>query len=204
MRKNLQATEQQHALAHLNISGAGDERVRSESDREALARRLRSGDRSAAAELVDHYYDRIYLFMRAVGHDRQLSEDLTQETFLRAWYHIGQLRDGKALNGWLYRIAGNVSRLYWRKHRKEDLISIDDIDLPAAGVSEPQKAEEHEQFVRVRKAVTRLPWKLKQAVALHYIEDLTISEAAEAAGVRQGTFKSRLNRALNALRKNVG
>ena len=55
--------------------------------------------------------------MRAVGHNRQTSEDLTQETFLRAWYHIGQLRDGKALNGWLFRIAGNVSKLHHRRHK---------------------------------------------------------------------------------------
>jgi RNA polymerase sigma-70 factor (ECF subfamily) len=52
--------------------------------------------------------------MRRLGHGRQLSEDLTQETFLRAWRHIGQLRNGKALEAWLYRIAGNVSKLYWR------------------------------------------------------------------------------------------
>jgi RNA polymerase sigma-70 factor (ECF subfamily) len=141
--------------------------------------------------------------MRSVGHNRQLSEDLTQETFLRAWHHIGQLRDDKALNGWLYRIAGNASRLYWRKHPKGESVSIDDMNLPAEDVDEPQKAENNEQVDRLRQAVSKLPWKLKQAVVLHYMEELTIAEAAEAADVRQGTFKSRLNRALNALRECV-
>jgi RNA polymerase sigma-70 factor (ECF subfamily) len=81
-----------------------------------LAARLSKGRSAAAEELVDCYYERIYLFMRAVGHDRQISEDLTQETFLRAWYHIGQLRDGKALSGWLFRIASNASA-YHRRHQ---------------------------------------------------------------------------------------
>jgi len=75
-----------------------------------LAERLREGDRAAAARLVEMYYQPIFLYMRRLGHDRQESEDLTQESFLNAWYHIGQLKDGKALASWLYRIASNVSR----------------------------------------------------------------------------------------------
>ncbi len=56
---------------------------------------------------------------------------------------------------------------------------------------------------RVHEAVARLPWKLRQAIVLHYMEQLTISEAAEAAGIRQGTLKSRLNRGLESLREEV-
>ena len=105
-----------------------------------LAGRLRHGEHAAAAEFVDRYYERMYLFMRAVGHDRQISEDLTQETFLRAWYHIGQLRDGKALNGWLFRIAGNVSRLHRRRFKGKDTVNLDGIEPPAGGADGPLRA----------------------------------------------------------------
>ncbi len=172
-------------------------------DHAALAGRLRHGERTAAQELVDDYYERIYLFMRALGHDRQISEDLTQETFLRAWYHIGQLRDGKALNGWLFRIAGNVSRLHRRRCKGKEPAGLDEVEPPVGGVDGSQRAGDREQLDHVQEAVARLPWKLKQAIVLHYIEQLTISEAADAAGVRQGTLKSRLNRGLEALRKEV-
>jgi RNA polymerase sigma-70 factor (ECF subfamily) len=175
----------------------------SAQDHAALAGRLRHGERAAAQELVDGYYERIYLFMRALGHDRQASEDLTQETFLRAWYHIGQLRDGKALNGWLFRIAGNVSRLQRRKCKGKDPACLDEVEPPVSGVDGSQRAGDREQLDHVQQAVARLPWKLKQAIVLHYMEQLTISEAAAAAGVRQGTLKSRLNRGLEALRKEV-
>jgi RNA polymerase sigma-70 factor (ECF subfamily) len=205
MQKDAQTAEQNDGAAHRirNVVAAGAIGAVPRTDSDSLAGRLRHGDRTAAEELVDQYYERIYLFMRAVGHDRQISEDLTQETFLRAWYHIGQLRDGKALNGWLFRIAGNVSRLYWRKRKDVSATSMDGLELPLAGPNGLEGASGQEDMVRLRKAVARLPRKLRQAVVLHYVEQLTISEAAEAAGVRQGTLKSRLNRALEALRKQM-
>ena len=205
MQKNAQATEQNDNSAHLISKQAAVEQGgrMSVEDHALLAGRLRQGERTAAEEFVDLYYERIYLFMRAVGHDRQISEDLTQETFLRAWYHIGQLRDGKALNGWLFRIAGNVSRLQRRRLKDKETVCLDDIEPPEGGVEGSLRAGEREQYDHVQQAVTRLPWKLKEAIVLHYMEQLTIAEAAEAAGIRQGTLKSRLNRALEALRKEV-
>jgi len=201
MQKDSELTEQQAGTAHLNEQDAvvspGPPPA---DDSSMLAKRLRHGEPAAARELVDRYYERVYLFMRAVGHDRQISEDLTQETFMRAWHHIGQLRDGKALNGWLFRIASNVSRLYWRQRK--------DVNAVAAAVETPYdggadgltRASGQEELVHLRGAVARLPRKLQEAVVLHYLEQLTIAEAAEAVGVRQGTLKSRLSRGLEALR----
>lgn len=203
--KNTKSTEQNVGLAHLRgeQGDARDRKERLDERRESLAARLRTGDRSAAAELVDMYYERVYVYMRRLGHDRQISEDLTQETFLQAWRHIGQLRDGRALNGWLYRIAGNVSRLYWRRHKGKEPVSIERIDVPESRGAEHDKISRYEELGQLRNAVARLPWKLRQTIVLHYMEHLTIAQAAEAAGVRQGTFKSRLNRALRILREEV-
>jgi len=192
MEKKEQSTEQKASSAHpINV----------QQMRDSLAARLKTGDHEAAAELVDLYYQQIYFFMRRLGHSRQVSEDLTQESFLSAWGHIRQLRDGRALNGWLYRIAGNASRLYWRKHAGSEPASLDGIDVADYSEPGPDKVGRYEQFDRLKDAVARLPMKLRQAVVLHYMQHLTIAEAAEAAGVREGTFKSRLNRALNGLRK---
>ncbi|MBN1360074.1 MAG: RNA polymerase sigma factor [Sedimentisphaerales bacterium] len=203
MQKNAQTVEQDRGLAHLDGEKPGrtPERRASIPDQISLVRRLRHGDHAAAEELVDKCYERIYLFMRAMGHDRQTSEDLTQDTFLKVWNHIGQLRDGKALNGWLFRIAGNMSRLYWRRHKYEKPGSSELPERPEGVIDGSQQAAEREQFDHLHRAVARLPWKLRQAVVLHYMGQLTIAQAAQAAQVRQGTLKSRLNRALEALRK---
>lgn len=170
---------------------------------DSLAARLRAGDHKAAAELVDSYYRQVYLFMRRLGHSSQVSEDLTQETFLRAWQHVGQLKSGRALNSWLYRIAGNASITYWRRHKVSVSAGIDGLEPHSGSGVEPDELERAEQLGRLRSAVVKLPVKLRQVVVLHYMQHLTIAEASVAAGVRQGTFKSRLNRALEILRKQV-
>lgn len=170
---------------------------------DSLAGRLRTGNRAAAAELVDIYYERIYLFMRKLGHSCQVSEDLTQESFLDAWEHISQLRTEQSLNSWMYRIAVNVSKQYWRSIKNKDALSIEGIDVPDGKEVGFDKVEHLEQLRRLRNAVLKLPIKLRQAVVLHYMEHLAIGEAAQAAGVRQGTFKSRLNRALKSLKKEI-
>ena len=168
---------------------------------DSLIARLRAGDHTAAAEFVDKYYEQIYLFFRRLGHNCQVSEDLTQESFLAAWQHIGQLRSGGALNGWLYRIASNISKGYWRSHGNFDTVGIEQIDLPDNSQAGRDQLEHIEELNRLRNAVVMLPAKLRQAVVLHYMQHLTIAEAAETAGVREGTFKSRLHRALKALGK---
>ncbi len=207
MAKKAKLTEQKAGFAH-PISGQGDVNRRGkylDEWQDSLAARLRAGDRAAAAEFVDIYHEQIYLFIRRLGHNRQVSEDLTQESFLQAWQHINQLRNGKALNSWLYRIASNVSKLYWRKHKGREVVSIEGIgiDVPGSSKAGCDIVGHYEQLGRLKNAVARLPGKLRQAVILHYMQHLTIAEAAEAAGVREGTFKSRLNRALVALRKQV-
>jgi RNA polymerase sigma-70 factor (ECF subfamily) len=141
--------------------------------------------------------------MRRLGHDRQVSEDLTQESFLNAWHHIGQLKNGKALNSWLYRIAANVSKLYWRKHQNRKTTVIEGMDAQDSDNVQYDKVEYNEQLEQLAQAIAQLPIKLKQTVILHYMQQLTIAESAKAAGIREGTFKSRLNRALKSLRKQV-
>jgi RNA polymerase sigma-70 factor (ECF subfamily) len=173
-----------------------------ERRRNSLAARLKAGDHAAAVELVDIYYEQIYLYMRRLGHSCPASEDLTQEIFLAAWQHIGQLKDSKGLNGWLYRIAGNASRLYWRRHKGKQMVSIEGFDAPDGSENE-DRIGNYEEFEQLSSAIGRLSDKLMEAVVLHYMQHLTISEAAEAAGVREGTFKSRLSRALESLRKEV-
>jgi RNA polymerase sigma factor (sigma-70 family) len=205
MAKNLQFIEQNIGLAHpINQQGNSKEiQSHMENEQHSLAARLAAGEHAAATELVDRNYQQIYLFMRRLGHSRQVSEDLTQETFLKAWRHIGQLRDGTALSSWLYRIGSNVSKLYWRKHKSRETSYTETLDQPDSGITERHKAEYYEQLSRLKIAVERLPFKLRQAIVLHYMQHLSIAKAAEVTCIRQGTFKSRLNRALKILRKHV-
>ncbi len=137
-----------------------------------------------------------------MGHNPVNSEDLTQECFLRIWQHVGELKYGAALGSWIYSIAGNVSSQYWRKLKRE---VIPDGDLEKANPEQqsPVRVEHEEELDRLKEKVVLLPFKLRQAVVLHYMQELTIAQASDAVGVRQGTIKSRINRALRILKKKM-
>ena len=96
MKKNENLREQLSTSVHHT---GGERAEMSESLNKSdylLAERLKKTDRGAAAELVDKYYNRLYLYMRRLGHNRAVSEELVQEIFLAAWQHIGQLTEAKA------------------------------------------------------------------------------------------------------------
>jgi RNA polymerase sigma-70 factor (ECF subfamily) len=202
--KKAKFREQNARFAHLIMwrKSAGsrkDEDLAQKQD--SLVERLKAGDHCAAEEFVDEYYQRIYSFMRRLGHSRQASEDLAQESFFQAWHHIGRLKDEQLLSSWLYRIALNASRHYWRRHHSR--IKLELPGMVQAENTEKDKLEEYEQLCILRNAVGQLPTKLREVIVLHYMQELTIAQAAKAANISVGTFKSRLNRALKTLRKQL-
>ena len=205
MKKNAKFTEQKAGSAHLKDGCQNSNRTDTylKKRQELLVARLKTGEHAAATELVDMYYEQIYLFMRRLGHSNAASEDLTQETFLGAWRHISQLRNARSLNSWLYRIAANVSKRHWRRSKNNDALSYECIDVADGSEAQIEQLEQTELLCHLRNAVAKLPVKLRQAIVLHYMQHLTIAEAAETAEIRIGTFRSRLGRALETLRKNL-
>lgn len=167
---------------------------------DSLAARLRSGNRPAAEEFVTLYFGNVYKLLRRLGHSHHISEELTQETFVTAWQKIGQLRDGRALDTWLYRITVNCSREFWRRSKKNGGVEIELIEDRLAAPEQGSDAEEKEMMAVIRKDVSKLPVKLREVVVLHYLQDLSISSTAEILDVTKGTVKGRIGRALTKLR----
>lgn len=191
------------ARDHISSTPGQDQAKSAQEDKPSLAARLRSGDRTAAEELVDLYYQRIYLYMRQLGHGRHTSEDLTQEVFMRAWYHIGQLRDNGALTPWLFRIAHNISyqhkRWLGRRDWPDEPLGLA-VHMQCDQAPVDEALVQMDQVRRLQQAICRLPFRIRQTLVLHYLQDLPISAAAQVLGIREGTFKSRLHRALSMLR----
>lgn len=189
--------EQMSVLNRLTPAGSMDQEAV-----EVLVQRLRQGDRRAAEALVDRFYRKIYLYLRELGLSQPLSEDLTQETFLRAWSSLHQLHEGKAVSAWLYRIASNAARQQWRREKTRHRLDSQRIrgfeTLQAGGQEELSDLKD--QYERLLEAIGGLNWKHRQAIVLHYLQELSIAEAASIVGVREGTMKSRLSRALDVLR----
>lgn len=156
-------------------------------------------DASDAAALFQTYRDKIHRYILRMVKNPAEAEDLTQETFLRAYRRRDSLGDPKAVRGWLYRIATNVCLDRLRQRRP--LVSIDSEEgagqLEAAVSTSPsglEVTERNETSACVQRCLDFLPDTYRAAILLHEAHSLTAVEIADLLGVKVGTVKMRLHR----------
>ncbi len=150
-------------------------------------------------------YQRILAYILSMVRDPMLAEDLTQETFLRAYRRLDSLREPGAQTAWLYRIATHVSldrlRQVARRAPLEDDTELDQVDVPERdSPSLQQTVEQGEMSECVQRYLTRLPDPYRAVILLHDMEELTASEIAQLLGQSLPTVKIRLHRARQKLR----
>lgn len=126
------------------------------------------------------------------GADR--ADDLTQETYLKAWTHFEQFDPGTNCRAWLYRILHNTWISQWRKTRLE--LPVADVTAVAEEPSYDWEAERLGQVLSpdVLTALAQLPEHYRFAVLLADVEELTYQEIAVAMDCPIGTVMSRINR----------
>lgn len=180
---------------------------------EWLVRRCRAGDRTAFNELVSRHYRGIYrLTLRMVGNPTD-AEDMTQETFVKAYAALAQFDTAQKFTTWLYAIASHLCIDHARKRRvptvaweEEDseggIISLVD-RLPDDAPQPDEVLERSELSAQVQRAVLSLPPKYRAVVVLRHIEDLSIEEIAKTLDMPQGTVKTNLFRARDMLAKKL-
>lgn len=165
-------------------------------------RRAQAGDQEAFEAIVERYTSAIFRLAAAiVGEDG--AADLTQETFVAAWRHLPRLRRPEALESWLRRICVNQSRTWLRReHRRPVTAAFDATNVKIPSAQDFSAGVEARAILEP--AFERLAPDQRALLALHYSLGLSIAEVAEALDLRVGTAKSRLNRALVALRSSIG
>jgi RNA polymerase sigma-70 factor (ECF subfamily) len=168
-----------------------------------LVRRLRRGEREACTELIRRYHGDVYRYLRRLGADRALAEDITQETYAKAWCGIRSLRDAASLRSWLLAIARN-EYFQWARSLSGQVATVADPPESLAGGPDPEGAALlGERDRRLREAVGQLEPDLREIVGLHYFQDLSLREAGAVLGIPKGTAKSRVHRALECLRSHL-
>ncbi|MGW8225311.1 MAG: RNA polymerase sigma factor [Anaerolineales bacterium] len=174
---------------------------------------LREGDRAEFAKLVEQYSPMIYRLGLKMLNNPQDAEDILQETFIKAYKHIGKFDGRSSISTWLYRIATNEALMSLRKKRP-DMISF---DVPSINESEPQEPlqivdwcclpeEEYlssEGRLRLDEAAERLPESLRIVFVLRDIEGLSTRETAEVLDISEMAVKTRLSRARLRLREDL-
>src|SRR5437870_4914273 len=176
-----------------------------ESDTSAIARGLRRRDPDLLDRLIEQYQHRLLRYLVYLSGNRELAEDLFQETWIRV-LERGHQYDGKhEFSTWLYAVARNLTIDYLRKKspvslnglmEEEDHTPLEPADTrPMAW----EVVQQHEQSERVSAALVSIPAEYREAVVLRFQEGLALNEIATVTGARLGTVKSRLYRGLNML-----
>ena len=177
----------------------------------SLVRGLQNGEPEAAGQLFETFQSDIYYFiLKTVNNDRDLAEDLTQDTFVTILEKIHDLQEPAAFVTWSKQIAYSKCTGFFKKH-KELLADEDEDGYSVFDTLE----EENEEFIPgaaldkedLRKAIigmiNDLPEEQKAAVLLRYFNEISVKDIAQIQGVSEGTVKSRLNYARKAIKQSV-
>ena len=170
------------------------------SDDLAIAR-CQEGDREAFRLLVERYRDVLYGTAILMTGNRAVAEEIVQEAFLSAWRGIGGFKRGQPLKPWLTRILVNGVLAQKRKRSIPTVPIADSGGNGGPSVSDQTEVIEHRAILR--QALAKLAPDQQQVVVLRYFAELTVPEISEAMGVKEGTVKSRLHRALGRLREHL-
>lgn len=180
-----------------------------------LILRCQRDDAAAFNEIVTRYKNKVYNYVSRMVGPGSDAEDLTQETFVRAYLNIKSFQSRASLNTWLFRIATNICIDFNRKHGKARALTTSLNREDSDGESESQHDVPDQKFdpqlVLLNKelgrqltdAIHSLPDKLRLVVLLHDIEGLPYDEIASIVDCPLGTVKSRLFNARMALREKL-
>jgi RNA polymerase sigma-70 factor (ECF subfamily) len=169
-------------------------------DQQALVERASQGDHEAFGLLVGARLARLDTAARLILRDADLARDAVQEATLRAWRNLRGLRDPSRFDAWLHRLTVNAC-LDIARQRRSRVIEIELTPLHDAPVQDASSQVTDAMYVERMLAV--LDPAQRAVVVLHYYLDLSLPATAAALGIPVGTAKSRLNRALDAMRIKV-
>jgi len=179
--------------------------ARTESEELRLITRAKRGDLEAFEVLYELYKASIYRTALAITGDRLAAEEILQETFLRAFKHIRNVREGASLSPWLYRIAVNLAYDLTARRRRwpAALDSIVERLITPSEASPEQTVEMRELYGLVYEAINKLEFRQRATLVLFYLHDFSLAEIAESMDCPIGTVKSRLHYARENLRREL-
>ena len=168
-----------------------------ESDDVLISRAVRLGDKTAFAELVRRYEQKVFLLLCRLTGERALAEDLAQETFLRAWQKLDTFRGSGSFGGWLASLAYNVFRAHWRRTKQQrSEVPIEDVEIGAPAADETGPAD-------LTRLLAVLNPQDQVILTLTYAYGLSNTEVADVLGMPAGTVKARIHRAKARIRDRI-
>jgi RNA polymerase sigma factor (sigma-70 family) len=165
----------------------------------SIGERFRAGDEAALAEVFDEYAGPMLAVASSMLSDRRLAEEAVQQAFVQAWRAASSFEPERPLGPWLRAIVRRTAVDVWRRERRHQARSFDEVapaDLPSV---EPPSIADAADVWAVRRAVDALPPASREVIRLAHLEHLTQPEIAARLDIPLGTVKSRTHTAYRLL-----
>ena len=167
-----------------------------------LISRILAGDAAAERQLYDTHVDRVFRLAYRMTGDATQAEDLTQDTFIRAFDRLADFRGEAPFAGWLHRVATSVILTGLRKRKRVQSVESVRDDLEWVAGSSPGSDPDLKRSID--RAVGGLDDNHRLVFVMHDMEGYTHQEIATAVDAPVGTIKARLSRARQKLRDALG
>ena len=165
--------------------------------RRELVERAMAGDHDAFSELARVSIGRLYAVARLILRDPHRAEDATQEALVAAWRDLSALRDPDRFDGWLHRLLLRACYREASQGRRRWTVETEVREWDGMAPDPTGDFADRDQLER---GFRRLAPEQRAVIVLHHYLGLTLDETADALGVPPGTARSRINRAMGALR----
>lgn len=168
-------------------------------DDEALARRIKDGDRAAFETFFRRHHAALFRYLKRRGCPDDVAEDIIQNAFVYIWQRRDQINPNKSLRGYLFTIGYSRMLNHIRDTRKFDVeVDPDEQAASAAPDAETEYALLQEQL---QAAIGELPERRRAVFELCFMEDLTYREAADVLGIARKTVENHMRLALQDIRE---
>jgi RNA polymerase sigma factor (sigma-70 family) len=167
---------------------------------EQLIQLAQAGNRQAFGSLMQRNQARVFQFVRRLcaGGDEAL--DITQDTFLKAYLALDKWRPEARFQTWLLQIARNTALDALRQRRRQPCETLEDDSQLLSPVASPeQQLAGTQRIALLERLLARLPLEHREILLLREVEGLSYAELATTLDIQQGTVKSRLARAREAM-----
>ncbi|WP_144895484.1 RNA polymerase sigma factor [Lutibacter sp. Hel_I_33_5] len=156
-----------------------------------------SGELEKLSILFDRYNVRIYNFFNKMLQNKMVSEDLTQDVFIKIMKYRTSYKNGNFAS-WIYTVARNIFSSYYQKQKKERTNMIDDDTLVSNEVIVSERSEEELEYLQ--KALLQLKTADRELIVMHRFQEIKYEQIAEIIGSNEGAVKVKVHRALKKLK----
>lgn len=160
---------------------------------EIIIEELRNEDtrQRAFSKVIKHYSQPLYWQIRRMVIDHENTNDLLQETFIKAWININHFRGEAKLSTWLYKIAINESITFINKEKNKQTSSIDDEDsFLINNLQADEWFDGDDLQLELQKAINRLPEKQRLVFNMRYFDEMKYEDMSEILGTSVGALKA--------------